>query len=195
MDLREQATYYCSHPPRCISGFVAEPVRLRNYEFDGHASAPSEPTPGSIIEGGQQLNCVFLLVCACGCEEHRIVGYWWRNPDFRNELVFLSPLTLKCNSCGKETELIDTDRHGYDAEIGGIVATARSKGERSEYSCSHCGPRGMNVIVRFEYPDDLFGAVRETFRGREQDLFTWFSLIGKCPGCTRLLAVTDFECA
>jgi hypothetical protein len=66
---------------------------------------------------------------------------------------------------------------------------------QATYYCSHCGPRGMNVIVRFEYPDDHFDGDSEGFRGREQDLFTWFSLDGKCLGCNRLLDVTEFECA
>jgi hypothetical protein len=26
-------------------------------------------------------------------------------------------------------------------------------------------------------------------------LFSWFSLVGKCPNCCQLLAVADFECA
>src|SRR5262249_47862620 len=110
-------------------------------------------------------------------------------------LVFLSPITLRCAACGKEVELIDTDRHGYDAEIGAIVATVRGKGERGEYQCDGCGPQAFQICARFEYPDDHFDWNNKEFRGREKDLFTWFSLVGKCPGCSRLLSITDFECA
>ena len=45
------------------------------------------------------------------------------------------------------------------------------------------------------YPDDLFDGDFPEFTGREQDLFTWFSLLAKCCRCSQLLAVTDFECA
>ena len=63
------------------------------------------------------------------------------------------------------------------------------------YDCPRCDRQPLEVFARFEYSDDLFDRDLEEFRGREQDLFSWFSLVGKCPGCSRLLAVTDFECA
>jgi hypothetical protein len=195
MELQNQAAYYRSHPPRCIAGFIAKPVTLAAFTLDGHAPASSVDVPGVVIEGPELLNTVFLLACACGGEQHYVLGYHWRNPDFHNELVFLSPLTLRCASCGKVTELIDTDRHGYDAEIGAIVATARAEGKRGEYRCDRCGVEPFQVCARFEYSDDLFDRDFKEFRGREQDLFSWFSAVGKCRGCSRLLSIADFECA
>ena len=92
-------------------------------------------------------------------------------------------------------ELIDTDRHGWDAEMGGIVATKRGEGEPSEYECDECGRTTFSVWTRFEYPGDLFDTYEKQYRGREPDLFSWFSLMGQCSGCSRLLPLTDFECA
>lgn len=198
LSLADQARYYRDHPPRCIVGFVPKPAELPGFTFDGHASPPSFQAPGTlVIEGAQHLNAVFLLACTCGHEQHYVLGYHWRVPD-DGPLLFLSPLALRCAACGKETPLLDTDRHGYDAEQGGIVATARAEGERGEYRCHRCGAQPLTVCVRFEYSDDLLDErwlSHEEFRDRQQDLFTWFSLVGKCPGCSYLLSVTDFECA
>ena len=113
----------------------------------------------------------------------------------RQDLVFLSPLATRCEACEKVTELIDTDRHGYDPEIGAIVATQRREGERVEHKCEECGPKPLRLWARFEYTDDLFDRELSEFRGREQELFSWFSLVGQCSGCSRLLSVADFECA
>lgn len=197
MELRDQADYYWNRPPRCIAGFVAKPAELSGHPFDGHASPQmiKAKVPGVVIDGSELLNTVFLLACTCGHEQHHVTGYHWRNPDYHNKLVFLSPLVLRCASCSKETEVIDTDRHGYDAELGGIVATARWKGDRGEYQCEQCSLQAFCVCVRFEYGDYLFDSDFECYRGRQQDLFSWFSLVGKCIGCCRLLSITDFECA
>jgi hypothetical protein len=178
-----------------LAGFTATPVELPDFTFDGHAPARAIKAAGAVIEGPEILNTVFLLSCACGHEEHHVMGYHWRNPDFGNQLVFLSPIVLRCASCGTETELIDTDQHGYVAEVGGIVATARGEGERGEYRCDQCGPQAFRVYARFEYPAGLFHSKFKKFRGREQDFFSWFTAVGKCPGCSRLLSITDFECA
>ena len=74
-------------------------------------------------------------------------------------------------------------------------ATARGRGNPVVYECPKCGRQPLDVFARFEYPDDLFDGDFTEFAGREQDLFTWFSLLGKCCRCSQLLPVTDFECA
>jgi hypothetical protein len=195
MKSRDQAAYFCNHPPRCVAGFVTSPVRLDGFVFDGHASGPPSNVAGTVIEGSQHLNIVFLLACACGCQQHSVVGFHWRNPDYRNESILLSPIALRCALCGRETELIDTDRHGYNAEIGSCSSTRRAEGERGDYRCEKCSALAIQVCVRFEYPDDLFDSGIDGFSGREQDLFSWFSMVGKCPNCSRLFSITDFECA
>ena len=196
-DLSSQMAYYWSHPPRCLAGFKAQPVEMPGVVFDGHASGSQlDPgTPGVKIEGAGTLNTVFWLHCVCGNDSHFVLGHYWQNPDYDNELVFVSPLALRCSTCGKVTELFDSDIHGYDSEVGGMSANYRGEGERTEFACDKCGPRQVQVFARFEYPDDLMGPEYDEYRGREQDLFSWFSLVGKCAGCGRLVDVTDFECA
>ena len=171
--------YYRSHPPRCIAGFKAQPVELPGVAFDGH---------------GEEFNPVFTLLCTCGHGKHFVLGHYWRNPDWHNALLFVGPFAIRCGACGKVTELFDSAIHGWDGELG-HSASYRGEGERAEFSCDRCGLQQVQVFARFEYPGDLLGPGNEEFRGREQDLFSWFSLLGKCAGCGRLLEVSDCECA
>ena len=105
----------------------------------------------------------------------------------QTSLFALRTVTRSCT-------LIDTDLHGYNGELTGGSSTKRGGGERVEFECGECGPQSFRVWVRSEYPSDLFDADFEDCRGREQDLFSWFSVVGRCPVCTHLLSITDFEC-
>jgi hypothetical protein len=172
--------YLWTHPPRCIQGFEAQRADLPEVVFDGH---------------GEELNTVFGLRCTCGHTTHFVLGHYWRNPDYNNRLVFLGPIALRCKACEKVTELIDTDIHGYDAELGHVYTKMREDGERAEFKCEACGVQSFEVYARFEYTEDLFGDDFEDFRGREQDLFSWFSLVGTCSSCSQMHGVADFECA
>ncbi len=194
----DQASYFRSHPPRCIAGFTARPTELRGVEFDGHASMSQltfEVPPGVTIDAPEHINPVFALSCQCGGIRHYVHCHRWVNVEFNNAVVILSPLGLECAACRKTTELLDTDVHGYDAELGHGSATVRAQGERVVYECPTCGRQPLETFVRFEYPDDLFDGDFPEFAGREQELFTWFNLVGKCPECSQVLAVADFECA
>lgn len=194
----DYAKFFQTHPPRCIAGFNAQPTELPSVELDGHASASDvefEIPPGVTVDAPELFNPVFSLQCTCGGLDHFVHGYVWTNPDFNNVVVFLSPIVLECSTCGKKTDLLDTDVHGYDAELGHGSATARAKGDRAVFECPECGRQPLEVFARFEYPDDLFDDDFPEAKGREQDLFTWFSLHGRCTECAQMLAVTDFECA
>ena len=171
--------YIDSHPPRCLDNIDAEAVDLSGIVFDGH---------------GEELNGIFRVWCGCGELTHYVLGHYWVNPDYKNLEVFLSPLALRCISCGKINELIDTDIHGYDAELGHGSGTVRGEGERDEYKCKNCGVQPFEIIARFEYSEELFGKDFEDFRGREQDLFSWFTLLGRCTSCKEVWHIADFEC-
>ncbi len=112
---------------------------------------------------------MFALSCRCGSDRHYVHCYRWANPDFHNQVVILSPLDLECAACRAIAPLLDTDAHGYDAELGHGTATARGQGERVVFECPTCG--------------------------REPELFTWFNLIGRCLQCLQVRPVADFECA
>jgi hypothetical protein len=194
----DPASYFRSHPPRCIAGFTARPTELPGVEFDGHGSMSQlkfDVPPGVRIEAPEHFNPIFALSCRCRGDRHYVHAYHWINPNYPGDVIILSPLVLECAACGRMTDLIDTDLHGYDAELGHGSATVRAEGERAVFECPTCGRQPLEAYVRFEYSDSLFDRDYLGFTGREQELFSWFSLLGKCPLCSRLLTVADFECA
>lgn len=172
--------YVLANPPRCLAPFAVTPAQLPDTEWDGH---------------GEKLNPVFLANCTCGSSAHRIHGFSWENPDYPGQRIFLSPIELTCASCSKRTLLLDTDVHGYDAELGHGTGTARAQGDAGNYRCKSCSGELMEVLVRFEYPEDVFGDDFKDFRSTRADLFTWVSIVGSCTGCWDLGIVADYECA
>jgi hypothetical protein len=194
----DQIAYFRSHPPRCIAGFVANPTELPGAEFDGHASKSDlkpSPSPGATIEAPDHIIPIFALSCRCGSDRHFVHTYRWPNPYLNNLVLYLSPLSLECAACGKETDLLDTDIHGYDSELGVGPTNARAEGDRAVFECPRCGCQPFQAFVRFEYSDDLFDRKNSGLAGRESDLFSWFSLVGKCQRCSLVVAITDFELA
>ena len=174
-----QIEYFWANPPRCLAGFIVEPAELTEIVFDGH---------------GEPLNPVFRVRCQCGESTLFVLGHYCRNPDFNNIEVFLSPIVLRCKSCDRTAELIDTDVHGYDGEQG-ASCTMRGTGEPRDFVCPTCGPQPFKLFARFEYSDDVFDDEWEYCRGRESDFFTWFRLRGICARCGQLREIADFECA
>ncbi|MDM8006561.1 MAG: hypothetical protein QUV05_10500 [Phycisphaerae bacterium] len=176
----DQLDYYRKHPPRCVKDFKVHPVILEGAVFDGH---------------GSDTNPVFSLHCLCGHARLFVLGHYWRNPYYGNKSFFVDPLALQCEACGKVTGLFDGSVHGYDPECCDLHPEREGLSERVAFECEECGRQPFVVFARFEYPDDLFNKEFDGFRGREQDLFTWFSLLGICSKCSRQLEITDFECS
>ena len=176
----DNLAYVNSRPPRCLAPFKIAPVEMPDAEWDGH---------------GEELNPVFQVSCTCGSRAHSISGFSWRPSEEAAERVFLSPIGLTCTSCSKQSVLIDTDAHGYDAELGHGSTTVRGEGDPMKFRCEKCSNESMEVLVRFEYPADVFGDDFEDFKGGRADLFTWVSVVGRCQGCKGLWAVADYECA
>jgi hypothetical protein len=194
----DQANYFRCHPPRCLAGFAVRSTELPGVEFDGHVSKSQlnlEVPKGVTIDAPEHMNPVFALFCQCGGARHYVHCYRWINADFNNAVVTLSPLALQCADCRKTTDLLDTDVHGYDSELGHISSTVRAQGTQVVFECPKCGRQALEAFVRFEYSDDLFDGDFPEFAGREQELFTWFNLVGRCPRWSHLLPVADFECA
>jgi hypothetical protein len=194
----DQAGYFRSHPPRCIAGFAARPAELPGLRLDGHPSKSQlgvDLPQGVAFHAPEHINPLFALSCGCGGNRHYVHCHRWVNRDFHNQVVTLSPLDLECAACGTTTPLLDTDAHGYDAELGHGTAVVRAQGERAVFECPSCGRKPLEAFVQFEYPDDLFDGDYPEFAGREQELFTWSHLIGRCPECSQWLPVADFECA
>src|SRR5260370_17597711 len=178
----DQVEYFRTHPPRCVTRFGVRSTDLPGVAFDGHASLSqlkSRMQSGIKIEAPEHINPVFSLSCSCSGRHFFVHGYRWINPDYHNAEVFLSPLVLECQACKRRTELLDTDIHGYDGELGHGTTTARGQVVATVFDCPACRPHAVAPFFRFSHPDDLFDADLPEFAGREQDLFTWFSLLGR----------------
>lgn len=167
----DQAEYFQSHPPRCIRDFEVQNADLSGHVFDGH---------------GEKLNSYFNLFCKCGSDHFQITLL--SNP-------LMDPISLTCVACSRQRALLDTKIHGYDGELGSNDAS--NKGERIMFACPTCGDCTHGIYVRFEYPGDLLDPESglDEFRGREQDLFSWFTLVGDCTACRVLKTICEIECA
>lgn len=165
-------------PPRCLENF-----RMRLSELSGDAFT-SHRDPFSKV---YQLDC-----SACRHDQFWPLGQASRVGGLA---TLAGPLALECCNCGRIAELFDIAQHGLRAELGLHPALEPAGGERSLFACDRCGPQPLTAHTRFEHASEIVENITGEFTGNEQDLFTWFSLIGRCDGCERLLHVADFECA
>src|SRR5262245_47285105 len=122
-------------PPECVAGFHLTPAELP-------------------IEWDDSTRSVWRLACSCGGEHGRILGYplgdYKDCPDGAN--CFISP--IGCAACGKVTEIIDTDQHGYHAEVAkreGGIGSAKYSGEgpRTAWRCPQCKGEQFALTVAF----------------------------------------------
>jgi hypothetical protein len=191
----DQASYFRSHPPRCIAGFIDRPAQLPGVESDGAITMtllnPGVPMGLTTLDDPALICSVFALSCRCGGNRHYIHCYRSVNPDFDNATEIGSPIVLECAACGTMTELLDSEVHGFNREVHGQPITLRSQGDPIVFECPTCGRQPLEAFPRFEYQDDLFDSYFAEFGGREQDLFGWFNLVARCPQCSQVLLVAD----
>jgi hypothetical protein len=146
-------------------------------------------------------NCksVWQLACGCGNDRGRVLGYALReyNSDYEGAECFLSPLGFECSDCGKVTEVIDTDAHGYHSEVakieGGIGSVKmRGEGPRQPFPCPACDRQVFVVIVGFVY----WGVALDLFLDEPelpaQEFFNVFLSYGRCVACGEVSSLTDF---
>jgi hypothetical protein len=165
--------------PSCLQGFKATPSQLPE---------PFDENPYS----------VWRIACHCGGTNGRFLGYPLKdfNPEDDGPECFLSPLAFECASCNAVTELLDTDRHGYHAEVArrqgdeGGSAKLRGTGPRQSFTCPACGGKlfGIQVGFVFWYPDEL----AEEFDDAWEELFSIFLCHCKCVGCGQTSQPTEF---
>ncbi len=177
--MENQLEYFKNNPPRCLDNFNVKSVEIDNIEYDGH---------------GEEMNPFFQLACQCGSSSLSVLGYWWKNPD-NGESFFVGPLSTKCLDCKTENDLFDIKYHGYDAELDHGCYSARGEGRPTIFVCPSCNLDIFELLARFEYTGDLFEDDFPETHGREKDLFTWFSLHGKCQNCLAATEICEYECA
>jgi len=169
-----------ANTPKCLDDFVATPTHdLDDHRFDGH---------------GEPHNKVYALRCKCGGERLAVIGWHTTNPDFNNAKVFVSPLALRCATCGREAELFDTLRHGFDAEIDSHPTHIRARGDRGPFTCV-CGGADFKPYARFEFSSETLEDSTGEWTGNEHNLFSWFSLVGDCAACGKRVDIAEFETA
>ncbi len=176
----DQLRFLQSNPPRCIQGFKVALADFPGSGFDGH---------------GEGLNPVFELRCNCGNSKCTVIGHDWRSEEKGGRSVFVGPIRLECKGCSSTTLAFDAEKHGYDVELGHGCYTISGIGDEARCGCSCCGSTEFHVFTRFEYSDDLFTDNFAEFADRLQDLFDWFTLVGRCASCNELWDLANFECA
>ena len=165
--------------PSCLSACVATPAVLPE---------PWDDNPKS----------VWQLSCHCGSSSGRLLGYPLKdyNPGYDGPEIFLSPLGFECSACKLVMEFLDTDVHGYHAEIarregdGCGSAKLRGSGPRQAFRCPKCNDQTFSITTAFVFwgADEL----AEEFDGEQQDLFNVFLCYGTCARCGHVSQPTDF---
>jgi len=194
-----QTTYFKEHPPKCLLDFASQSDWLDNTDYDGHGF--SGVYPNGLVT---KLNIVFAVNCKCGNSLHSIVAESEQEEIWRyKDLVIAEKYFLECSSCRSRQLLFDPTLHGYNAVTSQMEGWSLSenvegdspsrKGEKLICECPSCHNTEFEVFARFEYSADLFDA--PSFEGKEQDLFSWFTGIGRCKACSTTSQFIDYECA
>ena len=166
-------------PPSCLSGFRALPTDSEAWhDWAG-----------------------WSLTCGCGASKGMVLGYPLKecNPEYDGPPLFVSPLAFSCSACGKTTEIIDTDLHGYEAEIdkesGQHYPTVRGTGNRTAIPCPHCGATDFSVKAFCAHQAfDLF-RTEPDLAPCAQEYFDSFDCHGVCESCGKESSLANFELA
>lgn len=187
--------YLRTHPPRCVAGFNCQLIDLPEFPDDARRHCD----PGFEFEDYPTCpETTFRLLCHRGSCLHFIHGYHFTSTEGKAPVdLFVGPHFLECAACGKQTELLDLEKHGYDAELGHGCYSFRSCGTAGVFECRTCGRQPFETLVIFSYScaEDYFASPDEATAGREQDLFDWVSVGATCAKCSKLQRVTDYECS
>jgi hypothetical protein len=124
-----------------------------------------------------------------------ILGYPLKqyNPEYGGP-DFITPLSFKCSACATITQIIDTNIHGYHAEVAKIEggtgsATLRGNGEPSQFACPMCGENIFFVTVGFVYWD--FDIMFDEPDSPGQEFFNVFLIYGQCKKCDKVSSAAD----
>lgn len=170
----EQIAHYSSRPPAAVASLKPAPVALSGVTFDGH---------------GSPINSVFELTCECGGKGFSVLAH-----DGDDWVV--DPVSVRCASCNKQTVIFDARSQGYDGALGNLPETAAPTTPIQELSSESLGASPYRVAVRYEYADDVLGDPEYAdWKGRESELFTWFTVIARPLSGDGAESVFDQECS
>jgi hypothetical protein len=177
MNETQIAAHISTTPPVCVRAFRLSAEKL------------SEPV-------ADNFKTVWHLTCKCNTDTGKLLGYPLRElkHDYAGR-VFVSPLAFECASCGQVTEILDTDVHGYHAEVakieGGIGSSKiRGKGTRKAFACPDCTKDLFRINVGFVYWD--FDLMLDEPDLPGEDFFNEFLMDCTCLGCGRVYEPTEF---
>ncbi len=167
-----------STPPTCIKEFDLTPTELPEFWDDNFKT-------------------VYSLACRCGETKGAILGHLLRdyNPDCGDDDMMITPLAFRCATCDSTTEILDTNIHGYHAEIakidGGVGSTKyRGTGPRTKYSCPKCNNEEFSKLtVGYVFWD--FDLMLDQPELPAQEFFDVFLIYVDCSTCNHVSRVTD----
>jgi len=170
----DQAAYYSGHPPAAIGGLRPAAVSLGSFAFDGH---------------GSPVNVVFELTCECGNKGFHVLAH-------DGDEWVVDPVYVRCSACAKQTAIFDARSQGYDGALGHLPETAAPTTALQELSADGIGPAPYRVAVRYEYAEDVLADPDfADWKGREAELFTWFTVVARPLAGDGAESVFDQECS
>lgn len=165
----DQLAHYRSHPPGAIRALGVTPLETIDWRFDGH---------------GEPVNSIFELACPCGSRLFTPMC----GVDETNEVC--PPISLECDACEAAFEVFDANAHGWNAVMCG---------DRYDEPERYCELEGEvvvaphEIVVRFEHGSSDLGDPE--LAGREQEVFSWFTLLARDPETKQLEQLFEWECA
>jgi hypothetical protein len=170
--IEEQHAHYAAHPPSCLGALEGTAIDLSGHPFDGH---------------GEPVNTIFAVRCPCGSRLFTALGHFDEDGDYP-----LPPVILECAGCRVEHVVFDASRHGFDGVVGNL-ANSEPEGQLDELCAADVGGPPCEIILRFEFPSDVLGDPE--WSGREPELFSWITIVGRNPSDGRLATLFELECA
>lgn len=158
-------------PPRCLGGFSFP--------------APKEPQPWAD-------SVAWPLTCSCGGTTGQFLGYPSPSGDW-----LLSPLAFRCSKCAMVTDVFDSNRHGYNSEIGsgGGCGYPLGTGEPTAFACPKCSGTDFSVSGHFMHSHFDIIEDEPELEPRAQDFFDSVDFRGTCTGCGATVGFANFETA
>jgi hypothetical protein len=112
--------------------------------------------------------------------------------------ILHGPVAFQCPACGRITEFLDTEIHGYHREVARLEgdpigpAKVRGEGPRAHFPCPQCRSTECVVAVAFFYWDAAFDLFLDEPELAAEDFFNELQSYGRCVKCGVVTAMTEF---